>query len=85
MVAERGEMNGDSQKIYDEIVSVGNRMIVIETQQKERHIQNRDDMKKLHKTISSVIKLKTHVNIQWWFIGGIFIGIIGLFIKGLNA
>jgi len=78
-------MNGDSQKIYDAVIANGNRLTAIESIQKERHHVNQEDMKKLHKTIASVIKVKTHVSIQWWFIGAVFIGLITLFIRSINA
>jgi len=78
-------MNGGEQKIYDVVIGIDKRLVAIETKQEERHKQNTSDINKLHKTISSVIKLKTHVSIQWWFIGAIFIGILTLFIRSINA
>jgi len=76
-------MSADLDKIYDAIVVNGNRLTAIEATQAERHMQNQTDMRKLHKTIANVVALKTQAFYQWFFIGGIFIGIVSLFIRNL--
>lgn len=77
-------MNGDLGKIYEAVVDNGNRLAIIETKQAERHEQNTRDIEKLHKTISNVISLKTHVGIQWWFIGATVLGIGALYIRTIS-
>ncbi len=76
-------MSADLDKIYTAIVANGNRLTAIETTQSLRHVENQTAMKSLSKTVESVIKLKTHVTLQWFFIGGIFAGIITLFVRNL--
>ncbi len=76
-------MSADLDKIYEVCVENGTRLTKIETKQEERHSQNQVDMKKLHKLVAIVATLKAHVFFQWFFIGGIFIGIVTLFIKNV--
>ena len=78
-------MNGNEQQILDAVIDNGNRLTAIEAKQEERHNTNVENMEKLHKTIANVVRLKTHVGIQWYFIGAIFLGLVALFIRGLNA
>ena len=74
-------MSADLDKIYDVCVDNGNRLTALETTQKINHKQNQLDMKSLGKTIANVIRLRTHVYFQWFFIGGIFVAIVSLFLK----
>lgn len=82
-VAKGVSMNGDLTKIYDEVVSNGNRLTTLETQQGTQHQENKKNYEELHKTIANVIKLKTQVFFQWFFIGAVFIGIITILLKGM--
>lgn len=77
-------MNGDSQKIYDAIIENGNRLTALETQQNTQHEENKRNYKEMSKTIANVIKLKTQVFFQWFFIGTIFVGIITLFLRSFS-
>jgi len=76
-------MNGDSQKIYDAVIKNGNRLTALETQQLAQHAENTKNYKEMSKTISNVIKLKTQVFFQWFFIGAIFIGIVTLYLRNI--
>ena len=76
-------MSVDLDKIHSAILTMDRRLTITETKQSERHEQNQLDMKSIKKTIGSVIALKAHVYFQWFFIGGIFVGIVTLFIKGI--
>jgi len=71
-------MNGSEQKIFDAIQSIDLKLVLIETKQEERHVQNQKDIDKLHKTITNVVTLKTQVYIQWWFIGVITMATMGM-------
>lgn len=75
-------MNGDTKVLYDAIVDNGSRITSLEVSQKMQHKQNSEDIKKLiehdEMCLEGHIKAKTHIQIQWWFIGGIVFGIMGV-------
>ncbi len=73
----------NGKEIYEVVLGIDKRLVAIETKQEERHTQNQKDIKSLHRTIDNVIKLKTQVFFQWFFIGAVFVGIITIVLKGL--
>jgi len=76
-------MNGDAQKIFDEVVLLGNKLTVLETQQKERHKSNLARMTKLDNLPCDIHLekwkgLSISVNRVWvcfWFIMTALIGV----------
>jgi len=44
-------LNGDLQKVYDAIISNGNRLTALETKQELQHKENRDDIKEIKQYI----------------------------------
>ena len=71
-------MNGDAKKIFGAIEKVANhvrdiscKVQLIEERQQERHDENKQKMKELSADVKVMLPVKTHVTIQWFFIGGI--------------
>ncbi len=83
----------DEESILTAIQEISLKLTVIETKQEERHVVNQKDLKIIHTRIGKISSLvddcktvKTHLGIQWWFIGAIFLGIVVTFIRsGING
>jgi len=65
-------MNGNEQKIFDEIIKNGNRLTKLETLQKEQHRVNKDDIKIIKDKIDKVNGIKGQIMAQWFLIAGLF-------------
>lgn len=78
----------DENKIYTILNKLNARLTATETRQEERHEVNQRDMDVvkgfadvIEKHCRAITRLQTHKSIQWFFIGGISIAIIGLAIR----
>ena len=64
MTTEGNTMNGDAQKIYDEIVANGKRIVEIEVTQKLNHRENKKDISRLYKWLWALTILILGVSVS---------------------
>lgn len=92
MVVIRKELkiNEDNKTIYEAITNLNEKITTIKvdigeikTAQTLHHQQNQKDIREYSKTADSLIKVKSQVFYQWFFISAIFLGIMTLFIRSI--
>ena len=87
------KMNGDSQKIFDAIISNGQNIAVLQSEvktirktQEQQHQENKDALEKIegHETECNTnhSSAQAHIKIQWFIIALIIGGLITMYLGG---